>query len=269
MTIRLLGTGAAEGIPAFYSNSEVSRYAREHGGKDVRTRSGALLDCCIKIDLPPDTMLHMHRDKLDAQEWSALIFTHSHDDHFAPAELQYCLYPFNEMDFLDFTIFGNDAIVPRLQEMYPAWPLDIIQTRSFQCFRHEEYLITPVHANHKLDEDAHNLIFQKDGKTLLYATDTGTWFEETWLFLRDFSIDLLVLECTEGFHCTDYHGHLDITGCIDTVQRLRAQGSLLEQSMVVTTHHSHNGGATHQQLERALNPFQIQVGYDGMEVTTP
>ncbi len=159
MTIRLLGTGAAEGIPAFYSNGEVSCYARKHGGKDVRTRCGALIDGTMKIDLPPDTLLHIHRDRLDATDWTAMVFTHSDDDHFAPEELQYCLYPFSEMDFLTFTIYGNDGIVGRLRKMYPKWPMDIVQTRSFQPFLHEDYKISPIHANHKLEEDAQNLNF--------------------------------------------------------------------------------------------------------------
>ena len=266
MTIRLLGTGAAEGIPAFYSDSEVSNYAREHGGKDVRTRSAALIDGTIKIDLPPDTLYHLQRDRLNAMDWSALVFTHSHDDHFAPAELQYCLYPFNQMDYLDFVIYANRSICARLRGAYPAWPMEIVETRSFQCFRHGDYAFTPIHANHEDDEDAHNLIVQKAGRSLLYATDTGVWREDTWEFLKDCRLDLLVIECTEGLRCTEYEGHLDIEACLQVIERLRAQGTLDTSAKIVTTHHSHNGDATHEQLETALNPHGVLVGFDGMEI---
>jgi len=266
MTIRLLGTGAAEGIPAFYSNSEVSCYARKHGGKDVRTRCGALVDGTMKIDLPPDTLHHIQRDKLDATDWTAMLFTHSDDDHFAPEELQYCLYPFTEMDFLTFTIYGNDAIVPRLHAMYPNWPMDIVQTKSFEPFHHEHYTITPIHANHKLEEDAQNLILQRDGKALLYATDTGVWFEPTWEFLQGFKLDALVIECTEGLHCTDFEGHLDVESMLEVLGRLHKQGTLDSSSIVCTTHHSHNGEATHAQLETVLKPHNVEVGFDGKEI---
>lgn len=266
MRIRLLGTGAAEGIPAFYSSSMVSRYAREHGGKDVRTRCGALIDGTLKIDLPPDTLLHLHRDRLDAEDWTALVFTHSHDDHFAPEELQYCLFPFNDQDYLTFTIYANGAICRRLHEMYPEWPMDIVETRSFEPFRHEEYTITPIKANHLPEEDAQNLIVQKGGHTLLYATDTGVWGNETWEHLKGHKLDLLVIECTEGLRCTDYEGHLDIEALLEVVERLHAQGTLHPDSQVCTTHHSHNGGATHAMLEEALNPHGIEVGFDGKEL---
>ena len=134
MTVRLLGTGAADGIPGLYSGCRVAQYAREHGGKDVRSRCGALVDLGIKIDLPPETRHQLWRDGLDARDWCALLFTHSDDDHFALAELQYALYPFNDMDHLGFTVYGNEEVCRRLRERYPNWPMEIVQTRSFEPF---------------------------------------------------------------------------------------------------------------------------------------
>lgn len=265
MKIRLLGTGAAEGIPAFYSDSAVSNYARERGGKDVRTRSSALVDGHLKIDLGPDSLLQIHRDRLDARDWTAVFFTHSHDDHFAVDELQYCLYPFNESEYVGFTIFGNATVAAAVWERYPDWPFEVVETRSFEPFRHAEYTITPIRANHMDNEDGHNLIIQDAESALLYGTDTGIWSEETFEYLQKFRLDALVIECTEGFHKTDYLGHLDVEGCIAVVSRLREQGTLLPNSKVVTTHHSHNGGATHSELESALQAHGIAAGFDGME----
>jgi phosphoribosyl 1,2-cyclic phosphate phosphodiesterase len=267
MIIRLLGTGAAEGIPAFYSGSRVSEYARKTGGREMRTRSGALVDGHLKIDLPPDTLAQMHRDGLDARNWSAVLFTHSHDDHFALSELQYGLYPFNEMEHLAFPIYGNAEVCRRIQAMYPGWPIDLIETKSFEPFNHGEYTITPIAANHKADEDGQNHIIAAEGKTLLYATDTGVWHERTWEFLKDFKLDLLVIECTEGFRGTGYFGHLDLIGCLHVRDRLRGQGTLSESSKVVTTHHSHNGDATYAELEEALSREGIIAGFDGLEIS--
>ena len=81
MNIRLLGTGAADGIPGFFGNDMVSDYARAHGGKDIRGRTSALVDGVIQIDFPPDTLSQLNRFALDAREWTAVLFTHSDDDH--------------------------------------------------------------------------------------------------------------------------------------------------------------------------------------------
>lgn len=267
MTIRLLGTGAADGIPPLYSANRVTQYAREHGGKDKRTRCGALIDGILKIDLPPDTLGQLHRDNLDPRDWKYLIFTHSHDDHFAPAEIQYGLYPFNDQHFLSFTIYGNAEICRRINELYPSWPIELIETRSFEPFDMGAYRVTPVHANHKLDEDSHNILFQKDGKTILYGTDTGIWFEETWSFLSNYRLDVLVIEATEGLSTTDYDGHLSVPECLGVVGRLRDMGVVHPATRIVTTHHSHNGEATHAELEAALNPHGVEVGFDGIELS--
>ena len=265
MKIQLLGTGAADGIPAFHGDCRVCRYAREQGGKEIRSRSAAVIDDCLKIDLPPDTLMQMHQTRTNARQWSGLIFTHSDEDHFAVDQLQYALHPFTDMDHIGFTIFANALITDEIWQRYPDWPLEVNTTRSFCPFQHAEYLITPIRAMHgRPGEDAHNFVIERAGKSVLYATDTGVWPDETWFALRDFQLNALVIECTNGFVPSDYKGHLDLKECVEVVERLRKQGTLSDQSRVITTHHSHRGNATHAELEEALRPHGIEPGYDGM-----
>ena len=84
MELLLLGTGAADGIPAYFAESRLSSLARENGGKDLRLRSSALIDGKLKIDFGPDTLAQCYKFKLNPAEWTDIVFTHSHDDHFAP-----------------------------------------------------------------------------------------------------------------------------------------------------------------------------------------
>ena len=210
MVIHLLGTGGADGVPALYSDSRVSSYARDHGGKDVRSRASALVDGTIKLDLGPDTWCQVTRERLDARDWSSVVFTHSDADHFAIEELQYVLYPFNSFESAGFTIYGNEAISTKIADRYPDWPFEVVQTKMFCPVVHAEYTITPIMARHMQFEEAHNILVQDGSKNLLYGTDTGIWAEPTWDFLRDFKLDCLVLECSEGFVITPFNGHLDI-----------------------------------------------------------
>jgi len=264
MNIRLLGTGAADGIPGLYTQDPVSKFARECGGKEIRTRCAALVDGVLKIDLPPDTLCQLQRDRLDARDWTAMLFTHSHEDHFAVGEIQYALYPFTELLYLPYPIYGNANICAGVKERYPHWPIETIETRSFEGFNHGPYRITPVKARHKEDEDCHNLLIQKGHKTLLYATDTGVWTHDTFEFLHRYKIDLLVIECTDGLRKGTYLGHLDIEACVGVVDALRESAVLGPNSRVVTTHHAASGGARHCDLEKALSKHGIEPGYDGM-----
>jgi len=264
MNIRLLGTGAADGIPGFFGNDMVSRHARDNGGKDVRSRTAALVDGVLQIDFPPDTLSQLQRYALDAREWTAVLFTHSDDDHLAVNEFQYALIPFTEMDNLPYSIFANPHVCAEIRQRYPDWPMDLTETKSFEGFAHGPYMVMPVKATHIADEDCQNLIIQKDGKALLYATDTGIWPEETFAFLKHYRFDLLVIECTDGFTKSTYNGHLNIDGVLQTVARLRTDGILDGASRVVTTHHGHHGNARHCDLERVFLPHGIEPGYDGM-----
>jgi phosphoribosyl 1,2-cyclic phosphate phosphodiesterase len=265
MRIRLLGTGGADGIPALCGKSPVSDYAREHGGKDIRTRAAALIDDDLKIDLGPDTLAQIQSNQVDACDWTAAIFTHSDEDHLCVSELQYFLYPFNDNMDLPFTVYGNAEVCRRIRTRYPDWPIETHETTAFVSFQHAGYTITPIHANHKTSEEAHNLIIERDGRKVIYATDTGIWGDKTFNFLQGCLAHALVIECTDGFNKSDYNGHLDIAECVGMVQRLRELDGLTDTARVVTTHHSHQGGATHCDLVKALGRFAMEPGYDGME----
>lgn len=266
MVIHLLGTGGADGIPAIYSDSRVSKFARENGGKDVRSRASALVDGHIKLDLGPDTWHQVTREGLDARDWSAIAFTHSDSDHFAIEELQYALYPFNNFEYAGFTVFGNEVVAARIKEQYADWPFEIVQTKMFVPVQHAGYTITPIMARHMQFEEAHNFIIQDGKKTLLYGTDTGIWADKTWDFLDGFKLDCLILECSEGFVLTPYNGHLDIDEFREVVTRLRQRGIVTENTKIITTHHSHNGNATHHELCEELEPIGVVIGYDGLKV---
>lgn len=264
MNIRLLGTGAADGIPAFFGEDRVSTYARVHGGKDRRLRSAAVIDDLLKIDMGPDTNAQVQLNGLEPKDWSAVIFTHSDDDHLSVDELQYALYPFTDHEFMPFTIYGNGTVFDKIRQRYPEWPLELVETRSFEPFNHLDYEITPVRARHTPNEDCHNLLVTREGKSILYASDTGVMFEETMEFLASRRIDLLIIECTDGLNEPIFEGHLNIEGCIALVEKLRNQGTLSPASIVVTTHHGARGGVLHHELEALLCPHNILPGFDGM-----
>lgn len=264
MKVLLMGTGGADGIPALYGNDRVSKYARANGGKDLRTRSAALIDSVLKLDLGPDTLSQVHRFGIDATEWSAVFFTHSDEDHMCLSEIQYGMFPFVESEKLEYTIYGNEIVCQIIRHRYPEWPIDLIELENYKTVTHEAYQVTPVSATHKGDEDCHNFIIERDGRRLLYATDTGFYRGEVFDYLAGKDIHALVVECSEGFLKTPYIGHMDIDQCVELVGRLRKSKALSSDAQVFTTHHAAGGNATHEELVSALTPYGIHPGFDGL-----
>ena len=119
MKIQYFGTAAAEGWPGLFCRCGVCERARQAGGKNLRTRSQALIDGKILIDFPADSYLHMLRDGLDLPSIHTLILTHSHQDHWYPEDLAFRGEGFShDIDgMLD--IYGNDACAARLRAILP------------------------------------------------------------------------------------------------------------------------------------------------------
>ena len=58
MKIKYLGTAAHEGLPAVFCQCDNCKKARKSGGKNLRTRSQALINDDLLIDLNMDTHVH-------------------------------------------------------------------------------------------------------------------------------------------------------------------------------------------------------------------
>ena len=87
MKIKFYGTSAGGGIPEIFCYCRVCEYARQHGGKDIRTRSQAVIDDCFGIEYPVDTFAHTAYRGLDMRKVRNILITHAHHDHFLTADI--------------------------------------------------------------------------------------------------------------------------------------------------------------------------------------
>ena len=267
MKLQLLGTGAADGIPAFFSTSDLSEHARRAGGKDIRTRTGAIVDDVLKIDFGPDTYVQAVRLGVRPSDWRWVAITHSHYDHLDAGLLQYCLPPFLPDTSKAPEVLGNAKVISTLRSTFEgAEQIAVRELETDVTVRLGDHFLTPIAAYHKLDEHSFNFVIEARGSRLLYATDTGVYQEATWESLKGTYLDCVVLECTDGFNPSDYWGHLSCEEVRGMVDSLRDLSCVDDRSTIVTTHHGDNGGATHAQLEEYFSEFNIQVGFDGMTI---
>ena len=89
MKLKFLGTAAAEGFPAMFCSCDNCIKARALGGKNLRTRSQAIIDDCLLIDYPADTYSHTITHNIDLLNVKHCLITHIHGDHFYPKDLSY------------------------------------------------------------------------------------------------------------------------------------------------------------------------------------
>src|SRR5258708_4625304 len=251
MQIRLLGTSAAEGWPGLFCGCHACLEARRLGGKNLRSRSSALIDGVLKVDLSADTLHHVLPGWLDLTKVEHLLFTHVHDDHFAVRELQYSSWMFVPQPIQRImNVYGPvDAIVRMREELdLKTLPLAVHCLAPWEMTEAGPYEITPILAQHDAESVCLNYLIEKDGATLLYATDTGWWEEHTWQFLAQRKLNSVVIECTKGLSENGYKAHLSIPEVIRVRERLAAEGLIDNATRFVTSHHSHLSGLLHEQL---------------------
>lgn len=273
MNLFFLGTGSAEGMPAVFCDCSLCREARRRGGKDRRTRSSVLIDNVVKIDLPPDTLAHVHNyAEISLFDLQHLLFTHSHDDHFAVREIQYLSPNFAPCRKEPLHVWATHELIkkmlPEMAHFFEQAPLRFHPLVPFNEFSVGHVHVTPITAHHKQDELCLNFLVRDDERrTLLYASDTGWYDLPTWRYLDGRHIDTVVIECGKGKSANGYDGHLNIEEVVRVKEKLTAGGGLAPDAPFYVTHIAHTGLLLHDQMADMVAPYGITVAYDGLEIT--
>ena len=272
MKLQYLGTAAAEAFPALFCHCDVCRRARENGGRDIRCRSGLVINDTTLIDFPPDIYFTSLRFGLDLGDVTDVLVTHSHLDHFDCAELgmryngMYCHLP---SDRPNIRVYGNDG-VEAVAENYRD---DHIRAQHFMDFTRIEpgktftipngLCFTALPARHKPDEQALFFMVTDGDKHILYANDTGVFLEEAYELLRGIPLDFVSLDCCFGKISCGVCGHMGMPENAEVIGRLKDIGCIQEHTICVAHHFSHNCGQLHEELEAEAARYGMQVSYDG------
>ena len=89
MKLKYLGTAAAEGYPAMFCDCENCRRALKEKGKNIRSRSQAIIDNELLIDFPCDTYYHCMLNGINLHDIHNCLITHVHRDHLYPVDFLY------------------------------------------------------------------------------------------------------------------------------------------------------------------------------------
>ncbi len=275
MEIQYLGTASAEGLPALFCSCGICKRAREAGGKELRTRTQALVDGKILIDLPPDTYMHSLKYSLELGQVRHLLITHSHMDHFFPVELIHRHEHFGHYAEGILQVYGNEAAEKAfydavLIDRFRVHPLDdavrFVRIEPFADFMADGYHMIPIPADHDRRETCFIYVIEKDGKCLLYGHDTGmNLSQEAWDCIFGRTYDLISLDATMGKNHSEGY-HMGLPDALEMVRRLKEQGCIRPDTVKVINHFSHNGKMTHEELEIFAEEHGLTAAYDGMKV---
>ncbi len=272
MRLTYLGTAASEGLPALFCECEHCKKAREAGGKSIRTRSQALIDDALLVDFGPDTYMHMLQHNLHLTQIKHVLITHCHQDHFYIDDLLTRAAPFGNADGI-MHVYGNNMLSALYHHnvvtrgIYPNTDkaLRIVELEEFETVTVGGYEVTPLLADHNPAKKCFIYMIQKDGKTLLYANDTGYFKDEVWEYLKGRKFDLVSLDCNH-LDMQVYHNHMSIPCCRKVRERLLLMNCIEKTTPCVLTHFSHNHGGIQEELETLTKGMGFFIAYDGFSI---
>lgn len=280
MKITYYGTGAGAGIPEIFCSCPVCEHARKERGKNIRTRSQAVVDGVLGLDYS-DVFQHTLHGGLDMRDIKHVLITHNHYDHLMSNDILSRAYGMTEpirfyvskasgcaladkvqarkrkMESADSNFNGNEVLV------------EVSFIEPFRLYDVAGYTVIPLPARHgDKSLGAYIYILQKDGKNVLWAHDTGRFLPDTMSFIRDSGIrfDLISLDCTLKRDHPITTSHMDVTWCLETVNALRESGNADMHSKIVLSHIGHLVGRTHDELQDEVRPLGMLVAYDGMNI---
>lgn len=278
MKIKFLGTAAAEGFPSIFCNCKYCQKARELKGKNIRTRHQTLIDDKLLIDLPADTYFHALSNELRLDKVKYLILTHSHSDHFYPEELEMKVVPYaHNQQSENLAIFGGKGTQKIFVETSNTFTVSGFQQKVIfnyiECYKPVEigdgYRITSLPARHEFGNDARIYIIEKDGKTTLYAHDTGILYDEIYEYIEKNNIyfDFISLDCTNGeLLFPDESSHMGFNQIERVLKKLYEINAIDAKTIKYINHFSHNANPIQEVFEAIAKKYDLKVAFDGEEI---
>ncbi|MBR2877291.1 MAG: hypothetical protein IKC01_09140 [Clostridia bacterium] len=276
MKIKYYGTAAAEGFPGMFCSCPTCEKARKAGGKNIRTRSGTVIDDELMIDFSADTYLHVLNYGLDLRKIKACLVTHGHDDHLYPYDFHYRGYGYayfpDEEAKKPLQIYSTEEssseLLPIVNQIRKRDENSVEWNKivPFTSYEILGYRVTPLKADHAKGLNPVIYIIEKDNKALLYAHDTGYFLDETWEYIEksDIKFNFVSLDCTSILNESAYSNHMGIKACTDVKDRLLKTNA--DENTVFCLHHfSHNGKLIYDDLVPVAKEEGFEVSYDSAE----
>lgn len=255
MRVRLLGTGASDGWPDPWCTCASCAAAVAQGV--LRGQTGVLVDDRLLLDLGPELPRAALRQGTSLAGVEAVLVTHVHDDHCAPAALMWRGW---QRAPGPLQVVGPPAVVRACRPRADPG-VRLTEVRPGDRLAVAGYDVVALPAAHGGDDVGPPVLYDvtgPDGGRLLYATDTGVLPDTALALAAGRDYDAVLLELTSMGLAT----HLDLSTWPLQVDRLRSVGAVTGRTDVVAVHLGH-GNPPPDALDALLAPWGARAGRDG------
>ena len=256
--------------------------------REKRCRSAFLIDEENLVDCGPDVTSSCVRYGVSLENLKNIFVTHAHSDHFSTVtleNLQMCVAEAPKINiYLSKAAWDGIQRIGRLlnaqeyanfKDNFRRWPTrcNFIPMEIHTDYQIGDMTVSAVEGRHQgayEGENSLNYLFRRDGKTTFYACDTGLFYEKSLDYLKNFYLDTFIVEMAFGKNDLPRDGkHMTAKHLNETLQALKAQGTINENTRIYVTHIGHKGRLLHGECNEILRSMwsgNIQAAYDGLEI---
>ena len=256
LSIRFLGTGAAD-------------WKKRDSRGEYRRLTSLLLNRKVLVDFTPS-----NREMMPSEcRPSAILYTHSHDDHYNPAAA--VSLGISRVYVHESWHCGAVAEFRKASEQMKTQMPEVLPLVIGKAVEVDGMMFTPLPANHVTDRPGEltimYLIENAGGVRLLYATDTAGIPARALQIIGEKPISALIMEATIGLgHDDDYRifTHSSVAMVAQTARVLAKTRRYVPVTgrPVFLTHMARTLHGTQKELDASL-PKPLCAAYDGMEIT--
>lgn len=282
MKLCFLGTGAAGGFPNPHCRCENCMAARTAGGKSIRMMCAAMIDDDLLIDLGPDIAGACVRFGLDLASVRWVLQTHSHGDHLLPlhasaraaswaAKNAEPMEWFVNSHSVETILAGNSKSLTKMSMVIDSNEpsrLRLTTITPWQELQFGPYRVLTIPANHSSAPVPMLFAIEKDGRSLLWGSDTSVLPKDTWpeVAARGWRFDTVVFDHNDGFTRDSSETHLGSAGVLREMARMRDVGLVHDGTRLLGTHLGHHSNSTHEVEAAQAQALCYDIAWDGLEV---
>lgn len=282
MKLKFLGTSAAGGFPNPHCLCSNCIAAREAGGTSIRSMCSALIDDDLMIDLGPDIAGTCNRFGITLANVRWVLQTHSHGDHLLAlhasaraaswaAKNAQPVEWFVNAPSIEVILAGNSKSLSKMSmEIDNDAPAELTLTtiNPWQEIEFGPYRVLTIPANHSSAPNPMLFAIERNGRSVLYGSDTSCLPAEVWpqVAERGWRFDVVIFDHNDGFLRPHSPTHMGSEAVLAELGRMRELGVADNTTRLFGTHIAHHSNGVHEQESRRAQAVGYDIAYDGLIV---
>lgn len=146
--------------------------------------------------------------------------------------------------------------------------LRLTTIQSWQEVSFGPYRVQTIAANHDPAVDPMLFAIEKNGRRLLWASDTSTLPEDTWprIAKLGWTFDVVVFDHNDGFTRAASPTHMGSGAVLAEYDRMRQLGLVTNDTRLLGTHIAHHSNTVHETESERARSLGYDIAYDGLIV---